>query len=341
MPLTAFLLTIVDTLSILFLGDIMQHQGQLRSALTPGADTMLSASYDYSSYFTHVRPLIDGADLTVANMEFCLGGPPYTGYPSFSAPESLPAEADSAGIGLFLCANNHICDRGRRGLVSTIDRYSTLGIPYTGIYCDSIAEASSNPYITEIRGVRLAFVNFTYGTNGMRVPPPLIVNMMDRKAVRAAMLRARKADADIIIALPHWGPEYVTEPSDVQREWADSLLAWGADAVIGTHPHVVQNVEFPVVYSLGNFVSNMSRHDTELGLAYRLDIAVTVSGLAFLAGGEAIPLWCSRPGGYGKEYTVLPVKEFVGRRDEFLGGWNYDRMIDTYTRLRPLFEQQK
>ena len=161
------------------------------------------------------------------------------------------------------------------------------------------------------------------------------------RSARAAMLRARKADADIIIALPHWGPEYVTEPSDVQREWADSLLAWGADAVIGTHPHVVQNVEFPVVYSLGNFVSNMSRHDTELGLAYRLDIAVTVSGLAFLAGGEAIPLWCSRPGGYGKEYTVLPVKEFVGRRDEFLGGWNYDRMIDTYTRLRPLFEQQK
>lgn len=83
----------------------------------------------------------------------------------------------------------------------------------------------------------------------------------------------------------------------------------------------------------------MKLRNTELGLAFRLDIAVTFWGLAFLAGGEAIPLWCSRPGGYGDAYTVLPVKDFIGKREEFRGSWNYDRMMDTYNRLKHLFEQ--
>ena len=339
MPSLSLLLAIVDTVSVLFLGDIMQHRQQLHSALIPGSDTLQSASYDYSSYFRHIQPMIDAADFTVANMEFCLGGPPYTGYPSFSAPESLAEEAADAGVDLFLCANNHICDRGRRGLASSIDRYEALGVPFTGIYRDSLSEASANPFITDIGGARVAFVNFTYGTNGVSVPPPFIVNKMESGAVREAIRRAQEAGADIIIALPHWGPEYVTEPSVRQKEWAGRLLEWGADVVIGTHPHVVQRAKLPVVYSLGNLISNMSRRDTELGLAYRLDIAVTFWGLAYVAGGEALPLWCSRPGGYGEQYTVLPVKEFLDRKEEFLGSWNYDRMIETYNRLKPLFEQ--
>lgn len=339
MPSIGFLLAVVDTVSILFLGDLMQHKEQLHAAHIPGTDTLLSSSYDYSSYFTHIRPMIDAADFTVANMEFCLGGPPYTGYPSFSAPESLAEEAAEAGIDLFLCANNHICDRGRRGLVSSIEKYETIGIPYTGIYRDSVSEASDNPFITEIGGASVAFVNFTYGTNGIRVPHPLIVNRMEEEAVRNAIRRAEEAGADIIIALPHWGQEYVTEASREQREWARKLQEWGADVVIGSHPHVVQQVEPPVVYSLGNLVSNMSRHDTELGLAYRLDIAVTFWGMVFVAGGEAIPLWCSRPGGYGDKYTILPVKEFLDKGDEFRSKWNHDKMTTTYNRLKSLFEQ--
>ncbi len=339
MTLSCLLLAAADTISVLFLGDIMQHEGQLRSALTPGADSSLAASYDYSSYFSHVKPLMDEADFTVANMEFCLAGPPYTGYPSFSAPESLAEEAAEAGVDLFLCANNHICDRGSRGLRSSIGKYRDIGVPFTGIYPDSTAEAEENPFITDIQGVRTAFVNFTYGTNGVNPAPPLIVNRMDGKDVRRAIDRAREAGAEIIIALPHWGQEYVTEPSAKQREWADRLLEWGADAVIGTHPHVIQNVEFPVAYSLGNFISNMSRRDTQLGLAYRLNIAVTPSGLAFVADGEAIPLWCSRPGGYGQKYTVLPVRVFLKKKEEFRNISDYEKMKDTYNRLKSLFEQ--
>lgn len=339
MSITTLLLTVVDTLSILFMGDVMQHSRQLQSAHIPGTDTLVASSYDYSSYFTHIRPYIDSADLTVANMEFCLGGPPYTGYPSFSAPESIAEEAAEAGIGLFLCANNHICDRGRRGLASSFEKYSEIGVPITGIYRDSLSWMNDNPLITVIKGIKIAFVNFTYGTNGVRIPAPYIVNMMDRHSVRAAIERAREAEADIIIALPHWGEEYCTQASESQREWAEFLIGCGADAVIGSHPHVVQEVELPVVYSLGNFVSNMSRKDTELGLMFRIDIAVTALGWTFIAGGEAIPVWCSRGGGYQEEFTVLPVREFLNRGDEFMSRHNYQKMKDTYNRLKPLFEK--
>ena len=336
-----FLLTVVDTLSILFMGDVMQHRQQLHSALIPGTDSTLSSSYDYSSYFPHVQHFIDEADFTVANMEFCLGGPPYTGYPSFSAPEALAEEAAEAGIDLFLCANNHICDKGRRGLVSSLEKYEKIGVPVTGVYRDSLDEQKHNPYIAEIGGVRVAFINFTYGTNGIRVPEPFIVNMMDKEKVREAFVRAREMEADIIIALPHWGQEYTTVPDSRQREWAEFLLECGADAVIGSHPHVIQPVEFPVAYSMGNFISNMSLRNTELGLMIILKIAVTSYGDSYVAGLEAVPVWCSRPGGYGDGYTVLPVREFLNRKEEFRSSYNYGKMKDTYNRLKTLFEDDR
>ena len=336
-----FLLTVVDTLSILFMGDVMQHRQQLHSALIPGTDSTLSSSYDYSSYFAHVQHFIDEADFTVANMEFCLGGPPYTGYPSFSAPEALAEEAAEAGIDLFLCANNHICDKGRRGLVSSLEKYGKIGVPVTGVYRDSLDEQKHNPYIAELGGVRVAFINFTYGTNGIRVPEPFIVNMMDKEKVREAFVMAREKEADIIIALPHWGQEYTIVPDSRQREWAEFLLECGADAVIGSHPHVIQPVEFPVAYSMGNFISNMSLRNTELGLMMILRIAVTSYGDSYVAGLEAVPVWCSRPGGYGDGYTVLPVREFLDRKEEFRSGYNYTKMKDTYNRLKTLFEDDR
>ena len=336
-----FLLTVVDTLSILFMGDVMQHRQQLHSALIPGTDSTLSSSYDYSSYFAHVQHFIDEADFTVANMEFCLGGPPYTGYPSFSAPEALAEEAAEAGIDLFLCANNHICDKGRRGLVSSLEKYGKIGVPVTGVYRDSLDEQKHNPYIAELGGVRVAFINFTYGTNGIRVPEPFIVNMMDKEKVREAFVMAREKEADIIIALPHWGQEYTTVPDSRQREWAEFLLECGADAVIGSHPHVIQPVEFPVAYSMGNFISNMSLRNTELGLMIILKIAVTSYGNSYVAGLEAVPVWCSRPGGYGDGYTVLPVREFLNRKEEFRSSYNYGKMKDTYNRLKTLFEDDR
>lgn len=338
--MTGTFLFVIDTISILFMGDIMQHRQQIHSAHIPGTDSLQASSYDYSPYFANVQHFIDEADFTVANMEFCLGGPPYTGYPSFSAPESLAEEAADAGIDLFLCANNHICDKGRRGLVSSFEKYGRTGVPITGIYRDSLDEAAGNPYITDIKGARIAFINFTYGTNGIRVPEPFIVNMMDREEVRKAVKRAQEHGADIIIALPHWGQEYTTVPDRTQKEWEKFLLECGVDVIIGTHPHVIQPVEFPTAFSLGNFISNMSLRNTEMGLMLMLRIAITSYGFCYITGFDPIPIWSSRPGGYCGSYTVLPVEEFLNRKDEFQSEYNYNKMKDTYNRLKTLFEDE-
>ncbi len=357
------LFAIVDTISILFLGDLMQHREQLSNALIPGADSAVYASYDYSCYFEHIDHIISDADFAVVNMEFCLGGVPYSGYPAFSAPESLAEECAEAGIDLFLCANNHILDRGRRGIRRSFEAYDDIGIPYTGIHRDSTTEQKDNPIIFDINGVSVAFINFTYGTNGIPTPAPYIVSRMERKAVSAAIARAKEREADIIIALPHWGVEYELEPSEEQREWQNFLYSQGVDAIIGSHPHVIQQVEsteyhdiqsrtipdpfhsYPdspvssihvTAFSLGNLISNMSRHDTELGLAFRLDIGVTETGFASVIGFEATPLWCARPGKFHNSFTVIPIEEYLNRPEAFRDQWNHKKMAATYERLLPL-----
>ncbi len=336
---------IVDTISILFLGDIMQHKEQLTNALIPGADTSVYTSYDYSSYFEHIDYLISEADFAVANMEFSLGGAPYSGYPAFSAPKSLAIECAEAGIDLFLCANNHILDRGRRGLKRSFEAYDDIGVPYIGIHRNAEEELTGNPFIADIGGVRVAFINFTYGTNGIPTPSPYIVNRLDRQAVLSAIRRAKERGADLIVALPHWGVEYELEPSAEQREWQTFLYSQGVDAIIGTHPHVIQPVEiFPnmdntlrvTAFSIGNLISNMSRHDTELGLAFRLDIGITKTGFASIIGCESIPLWCARPGKFSDRFTILPIEEYIGKSHLFRDPWNYKKMAITYERLLPL-----
>ncbi len=341
------MLAILDTLSLLFAGDIMQHAGQLRNALVSGQDSAIAASYDYSPYFAHTDTYIAEADFAVANMEFSLAGPPYTGYPSFSAPETLAEAAAAAGIDLFLCANNHICDKGKRGLRESVKNYSRIGTPYTGLYRDSADQAENYPYIADVRGCRIAFINFTYGTNGISVSPPYRVNRMDMEEVSAAIAKAKSQNADYIIALPHWGTEYDTYADKSQEKWKDFLIKEGVDAIIGTHPHMIQPVvedtlpdgkRIVTAFSLGNFISNMSLSGTELGLMFRLDIKVDKEGKASLADYEAIPVWCSRPGGFNDSYTVLPVKEFLDKGEKFKSRYNYGKMKKTYERLKHLFE---
>ncbi len=343
----SLIFAIVDTVSILFLGDVMQHKEQLHNALLPDSDSTVYTSYDYSSYFEHIDCFIEDADFAVANMEFCLGGAPYSGYPAFSAPESLPIECRNAGIDLFLCANNHILDRGRKGIKNTLDTYDDIGVPYTGIYRDREDEIRDNPFIADIGGVQVAFIHFTYGTNGIQTPAPYIVSRMEQNSVSKVIKRAKERNADIIIALPHWGVEYELNPSEEQLEWQHFLYSQGVDAIIGTHPHVIQPLDITpnmdnslrfTAFSLGNLISNMSRHDTELGLALRLDIGITELGYASIIGYEAIPLWSARPGKFEDSFTIIPIKDFYNHPELFRNKWSHHKMVETYNRLKHLFK---
>ena len=266
-----------DSISIYFAGDMMQHKAQLDAALQP------DGTYNYNGCFTQVTPEIEAADIAVCNFETTLGGAPYTGYPQFCSPDEYAEAIRDAGFDIFLTANNHCMDTRTRGLVRTLDVLDSLGVAHIGTYRNQAERDSLYPYIIEHVNIRIALLNYTYDTNGIPVAKPCIVNLIDTTVIKKDIIRARELNADCIIACMHWGTEYMTEPDKDQKKLEDWLYAHGVDHIIGSHPHVVQPVRTlsdyrnrPIrhltVWSLGNYISNMSAPNTDHGLAVTLHL---------------------------------------------------------------------
>ena len=324
-----------DTLTVCFMGDMMMHTQQILNAHRGGQE------YDFSPYFRLIEDRIAEADLAVANMEFTLAGEPYTGYPSFSAPDSYADYLADCGFDIFLAANNHILDKGSGGAARTMEIYrglqETKGIFLTGIAEDEEARLKNYPLLIRRKGIRLAFLNFTYGTNlGTTDHWPKTNYMGKTTEILDAFDRAD--EADFVIVLPHWGPEYATTHSESQEKTAVWLVENGADLIVGAHPHVVQDTASisgtPVIYSVGNAVSNMSAPDTQLELLVTVSFIRHGNGDLEMGKPELTWLWCSRPGGYCSSYTVVPVEEYIGSREKWEGPWEYDKMMATYERIR-------
>ena len=297
-------------LSILIAGDFMQHGPQITAALQP------DSSYNYDECFARVKPVIEDADVAIGNLEVTLGGKPYAGYPQFRAPDEYLQAIVDAGIDIILTANNHCLDSGKHGLERTIMMMDSVGVPHIGTYVDEFEREDNYPYILEQNGIRVAILNFTYGTNGLVVEDPNIVNMMDTAIIAVDLITAKEVNPDVIIAIPHWGIEYQSLPSKEQRRMADWLIDNGVDHVIGGHPHVAQPMELLndgqnfVAYSLGNVISNQSKPNTFGGYMVRLDF-VKNDSLTMLSDCAYIPYWVSRPhdNGFKHNYRLLPLDE--------------------------------
>lgn len=333
-----------DTVKIRFFGDIMMHTLQIQTA------DKGEGRFNFSSYYKLMEKYLSDSDLNVGNMEFTLGGEPYTGYPAFSAPDSFAAYLADIGFNIFLCANNHIFDKGRNGLVRTLEIYRKLaesrGIRFTGAAGDETEGEMNNPLIINIKGIRIAFVNATYGTNSYRGEGWPRTNILSDTQTLEEALETAEAKADLTVALVHWGSEYILEHGKSQGLQARWLAENGADIIIGSHPHVVQDAEViktkdkvvPVVYSLGNSVSNMSAENTQVGLMTTLQIVRHGNGDIEILDLEHMFTWCSRPGGYGDSYHVLPLTEYMGTKEDWKGKWEYEKMVSTYRRVASLTE---
>lgn len=272
----------VQTLSLLFAGDIMQHDSQIHSAYNASTD-----SYEYDGVFEYVKDIISSYDLSVVNLECTFGGKPYKGYPQFSAPEELGAAMKRAGFNVILTANNHSCDRHKIGIVNTIDVLDSLSLEHLGTYRNRVEANENHPLILDTNGFRIAFLNYTYGTNGIPVPEPTVVNIIDTSMIKTDLKMARKAKVDLIIVLYHWGLEYKRFPNQKQKQLVGFSLKNGADYIIGSHPHVIQPMEFIdhphkknrksiVVYSLGNYVSNQRKRFTDGGAMVGIHVSKEV-----------------------------------------------------------------
>lgn len=304
--------TDTSRLSILFIGDIMQHESQFTAAYDP-----IGGKYDYAQCFQFVKPLFESVDVAIGNLELTLGGTPYSGYPAFSAPDELAGELKDAGIDILVTANNHCLDRGKAGLERTIAVLDTLGLTHTGTFTDSASRARTYPLHFVRNGIRLSLLNYTYGTNGIKVTPPSVVNYIDTVQIGIDLAKTNAQNPDAIIVFLHWGDEYQRQPNKSQKMVAEFCFRHGAKLVIGAHPHVIQPMEWHkdadqlVVYSLGNFVSAQRTRFRDGGAM----LYVELEKLAFDSTTRTHIGLASYELQYvhytpSKKFIVLPVKSF-------------------------------
>lgn len=304
-----------QSLTLMFIGDVMGHDPQIKAAFDEE-----TGHYNYDDVFARVSPIFKRADLTIANLEVTLAGPPYKGYPQFSSPDELLDGVLGAGVNVLVTANNHTVDRYKSGILRTIDVINSRGVPYAGAYKDSLHRDSIYPLILEQNGIRLALLNYTYGTNGIPVPHPTIVNLIDTALIRADYLKAREKSVDEVIAFMHWGNEYERNPNITQLKLTRFMHELGIRIVIGSHPHVIQRMEASfdtdttdgrvAVYSLGNFVSNQRPRYRNGGAVAALHIE-KVNGKTRIANAGYALVWVHRPIVSGKrKYRVLPVAKY-------------------------------
>lgn len=251
-----------ETVSIVMAGDILLH--------TPVEEAALQAdgTYSFDAIFANLKEDIQTADLAIVNQEVILGGEELgvSGYPAFNAPYAVGDALVDAGFDVICHGTNHALDKGRRGLNNCLafweENYPEIAV--LGIH-DS-QESQDMIYVYEQGDIRIAVLNYTYGTNGIPLPEemPYAVDMLEEEQVIEDIRRAEEI-ADFTIVCPHWGTEYQLEQSAAQEKWTEIFVENGADLVLGTHPHVIQPVEWVideetgnemlVYYSLGNFVN--------------------------------------------------------------------------------------
>ena len=305
-----------DTIRLVFSGDVMGHGMQIKGAWRDGGDTC----YNYHPSFQWVKDYISAADVAVANLEVTLAGAPYTGYPRFSSHHSLAVALQDAGFDVLLTANNHTLDRGRQGMERTLDVLDSIGMPHTGTFRDSAEWNSQYPLIVEKNNFRLALLNYTYGTNGITVEKPNVVNRIDTVRMIADLAKAHELNPDFIITCIHWGEEYKNKENASQRQLATFLARNGSRLIVGAHPHVVQPFAYipvsgcdsvPVAYSLGNFISNQRDRYRDGGIILEVTLVKTDSIVTLLSVGYE-PFWVYRyPENKVSVFRLIRINDYL------------------------------
>jgi poly-gamma-glutamate synthesis protein (capsule biosynthesis protein) len=267
----------IDSLSFIFMGDIMGHKPQITAAYDAK-----TKSYDYAKVFSEVCPIIESVDIAVANLEVTLPGSRYSGYPNFRSPDALAVAARDYGIDALLTSNNHSCDSGKKGILRTIKILDSLHIKHTGTFKDSTARAQTNLLIFDKKNIKVGLLNYTYGTNGIPIPKGVFVNLIDTLQIKKDILDAKKQDLDKLILMMHWGNEYQSLASKKQKKLAKFIFDNGVDIIVGSHPHVLQPMEYSkdsisgreklIAYSLGNYVSNQRPRRRDGGAMFRFTL---------------------------------------------------------------------
>lgn len=266
--------------SIIAIGDDLLHLSLIESMAKDAG-----GHYDFHQIFSEVKEDIEKADIAVINQETILGGEELglSGYPCFNSPQSAGDALVDTGFDVVLGASNHALDKGKQGVLNTVNFWKTKHPEITLLGLNDSEEMQNKINIVEKNGIKFAMLNYTYGTNGIPMPKdmPYAVNMLDDKEKVLSDIKRAKEIADAVIVFPHWGTEYTYSSDAYQDEWTEFFYDNGVDIVIGGHTHSIQPLEWyskdggrkmPVYYSLGNFVSGQKEWQTMLGSMAKLTV---------------------------------------------------------------------
>lgn len=270
-------------ITISAIGDMLVHNTVYQSMKS-------NTGYDFHPMFEDIAPYISKSDFTIANLETVFAGAEmiYSNYPMFNTPEQLGyAMKNTLGVDLVTTNNNHSLDRGIKGLNKTIEFLKEYGLDNVGTYITK--EESESIFIKDINGANIAFISYTYGTNGNIIPQgkEYSVSLIDKNKILSDCKKAEESGADFIVSLLHWGNEYQQTPSSEQRELAKWIFEnTNSSLIIGNHPHVVQPIEEIIVekdgqekkgmvcYALGNFTGNQGKVYCDTGISVNISLKI-------------------------------------------------------------------
>lgn len=331
-------------------GDVMAHDHQLNIAKRK------DGSYDFHPQLSLIAESLANADYTIANLETTIGkcrGQGYSGYPSFNSPRALLDALKDAGVDFLTLANNHMLDRRLEGVLNTVGYVEAYGFDYGG--ANRSLEEKARPVIAEVNGIRIGFICETRYTNSQEnyLKPEdreYAINYLRAGEFQEDLQRLKDENVDVIIAIPHWGEEYMRKPDQKTQQIARAMIAMGVDVILGSHPHVAQPIQMLTVqgedgrertglvaYSMGNFLSNQNWRYANASLMLDFTLQEKQGGGFQVKNVGVIPLyiWNTQ-----KMVCTVSAQKYLEHPHEAMDAKTVKDMKQAYGDLRKLIDER-
>ena len=331
-------------------GDVMAHDHQLKIA------KQKDGSYDFHPQLSLIADALGNADYTIANLETTIGkcrGQGYSGYPSFNSPRALLDALKDAGVDFLTLANNHMLDRRLEGVLNTVGYVEAYGFDHGG--ANRSLEEKARPVIAEVNGIRIGFICETRYTNSQENYLKLedreyAINYLRAGEFQEDLQRLKDENVDVIIAIPHWGEEYMRKPDQKTQQIARAMIAMGVDVILGSHPHVAQPIQMLTVkgedgqertglvaYSMGNFLSNQNWRYANASLMVDFTLQEKQDGGFEVKNVGVIPLYiCNTT----KMVCTVSAQKYLEHPHEAMDAKTVKDMKQAYGDLRKLIDER-
>ena len=337
------------TFTLTSLGDSLCHNTQYWDAYNSKTD-----EYNFSYVYEDIKNYTLSSDITIGSLETTFAGKEkgYSNYPTFNTPDSLATALKDIGVDVVSLAGNHALDYGYNGLCRTIDVFDNIGLSHLGTY--KTAEEQEKILIKDVKGVKIAFLNYTYGTNGIPLPSgkEFCVNLIDKDFIKKQINQAKEKDVDMIVACMHWGTEYRTTANSEQKNLANFLFENGVDIILGNHPHVLEPMEKKtitlqdgtakdvfVVYALGNFTADQRDEITRDSAILNLTITKNSDGKISIDKVNYVPIYMYKNTNVSiHKFKILDIEKTIKDYEE---GKNTSINSTVYNNLKKQLEKIK